>query len=167
MTFLDLPNELLPFIKDGLGCDLAAHVCYFKLCARTQACYDDISAPPAFWKRLVRANGLGLSKLETDTSERWKAIAMRCGEHAQRCEHPACGERRLEENRLLVQKAEAEWREWDILEAVPDCLPVSWRRCTALNTAVPSSPTSTSPTSSHHRWTGKNSVRQQSRDVLF
>ncbi|GJE99950.1 hypothetical protein PsYK624_162260 [Phanerochaete sordida] len=123
MTFLDLPNELLLFIKNDLGRDLVAHVCYFKLCARTEACYDDVGAPSAFWKRLVRANGLGLSQLETETVTCWRKIAFQCAEHAQACEHPACGERTLEDNRLLVQKAEAEWPYWNVLEAVPYRLP--------------------------------------------
>ncbi|GJE93231.1 hypothetical protein PsYK624_093900 [Phanerochaete sordida] len=108
----DLPNELLLLILAHLDdTDLLQHVCYFKLCARTRACFA--RAAPGLWRRLVRANGLGLNCLEKATEKKWKKVAFECAEHAWACDDPECGVDRLEENRETIKEMQEYWPEWD------------------------------------------------------
>lgn len=78
---LDLPNELLMMIKRELGpYDILGNMCYYTLCARTQACYDDMTDDE--WKLMVRASGLGLVRDEVVVGPDWEDIALECAEHA-------------------------------------------------------------------------------------
>ena len=79
--------------------DLLAHVCFLLLCSRTSACYALTVTPPGFWRKLLRASGLGLSTVDKDTERRCKRVAVDCAKHAWSCTDPVCGMARLEENR--------------------------------------------------------------------
>lgn len=119
MHLLDLPNELLHAIREHIGPrDLLAHVAFLLTCPRTSACYAMTATPPGFWRKLLRASGLGLSTVEKDTERRCKRIGVECAKHAWACPDPACGMARFEGNRALVHKAEQGWPNWDIEKAV-------------------------------------------------
>ena len=76
---------------------LIDHVAYYKLSSRTEACYANVV--DAFWEYACRAYGLGLAACDGPPSDgAWKELAVKCVEHAWKCEHSACGMPRLQKN---------------------------------------------------------------------
>lgn len=100
VRLLDLPNELLRHIKALLGPnDLTANACFYMLCYRTAACFDDQSRGNRFWEVLCRANGLSVTSKDALYPGPWREIALDCARHAWSCKIPECGMSRLEANR--------------------------------------------------------------------
>lgn len=96
-NYLDrLPTELFPLIIDNIGLDLVAHVTFCKLLPRVKHCYKGRGR--AFWEPICRTSGLVCPQCSRDDDRAWSSFAIECGEHAERCKHPACGMTRLREN---------------------------------------------------------------------
>lgn len=91
-----LPTELVSIIIDNIGHDLIAHVGFLKINEFVAGCY--VGRDKKFWEPILRTSGLGCLEDEEMKDEAWGELAVQCIEHAESCEHPACGWKRLEEN---------------------------------------------------------------------
>lgn len=91
-----LPTELVSIIIDNIGHDLVAHIAFLKSNEFVAGCY--VGRKKKFWEPILRASGLGCLEGEVIKDEAWGELAVQCVEHAESCEHPACGQERLEAN---------------------------------------------------------------------
>ncbi len=98
-VFSVLPIELLAFIKSNIPQeDLRTNVCFYKTCHRFASQFGPEATQGTFWEGACLLSGLGCLPDESPRGVSWKSIAFETIEQDGFCEHPECGERRLESN---------------------------------------------------------------------
>ncbi|KAI0630900.1 hypothetical protein C8Q77DRAFT_1135891 [Trametes polyzona] len=102
-----LPPEIYLAIKDAIPqSDLRSHVCFYKTSRSIAKLYDDVENADDFWAEACWRCGLGRSArlpVPPDPRPSWRDFAIDMIERDGFCDHPQCGESRLEENRALVE----------------------------------------------------------------
>ncbi|KAL4253210.1 hypothetical protein ABKN59_004726 [Abortiporus biennis] len=87
-TFVDLPDQLLLYLRNTFLCELSVHVALSQTCRRLRDLY---SKDDAFWQLACFSAGFGCPRRPQSTEPlTWRLLSMILSAHPKKCEIKSC-----------------------------------------------------------------------------